>query len=47
MKPNDFDKWYGKSFVRVSKPKTDAELKYKLLLAQLACSAISYSIAYS
>jgi hypothetical protein len=47
MKPNDFEKWYGKTFVRISKPKTDAELKSKLLMAQLACSAISYSIYYS
>ena len=28
MKPHDFEKWYGKTFVRISKPKTDAELKF-------------------
>ena len=51
MKPNDFYKWYdglnGKKFERISKPKTDDELKSKLLFAQLGCNAISYSICYN
>ena len=48
MKPNDFDKWYddlnSKKFERITKPKSDEELKSKLLFARLACDAISYSI---
>jgi hypothetical protein len=51
MKPSNFDKWYdglnGKKFERITKPKTDSELKSKVLFAQLACNAISYSIAYN
>jgi hypothetical protein len=51
MKPSNFDKWYdglnGKKFERISKPKTDNELKSKVLFAQLACNAISYAICYN
>lgn len=51
MKPNDFNKWYdglnGKKFERITKPKSDEELKSKLLCAQLSCAALSYSICYN
>ena len=51
MKPNNFDKWYddlnGNKFVRISKPKTEEELKTIVIRAQLACSAISYAICYN
>lgn len=51
MKPKDFKKWYnglnGKKFERISKPKTEEELKSKLLIAQLGCAAISYSVCYN
>jgi hypothetical protein len=51
MKPKDFDKWYdglnNNKFERITKPKSDQELKSKLLFAQLACTAISYAICYN
>jgi hypothetical protein len=51
MKPNNFSQWYddlnGKKFERITKSKTDDELKYIVLRAQLACNAISYAICYN
>jgi hypothetical protein len=51
MKPSNFDKWYdglnGNKFERVTKPKTNDELKSILLRAKLACNAISYAICYN
>jgi hypothetical protein len=51
MKPKDFYKWYyglkNNKFERITKPKSDQELKSKLLFAQLACTAVSYAICYN
>ena len=51
MKPKDFDKWYdglnNNKFERITKPKSEKELKSKLLFAQLACTAVSYAICYN
>jgi hypothetical protein len=51
MKPSNFDKWYdglnGKKFERITKPKTDDELKSIVLRSKLACNAISYAICYN
>ena len=46
-KNNQFDDKNDKPFVRISTPKTKAELKSIQLIAYLACSAISYSISYN
>ena len=51
MKPKYFDKWYdgfnNNKFERITKQKSDQELKSKLLFAQLACTAVSYAICYN